>query len=933
MTANRERLRELLYEKALASNEAPLSFAQQRLWFSEQLVTNTALFNVPIAVHLDGDLDREALQFALRRITSRHESLRATFHESDGRPVQIIAPAKQLELDTVDVAGEQQLADLIRKLSNQPFDLSRGPLIRATLARLPGVGRHTLILVLHHIVTDGWSMGVLVNELTALYAAHRRGDDAALAPLAHQYRDFARWQRTWVDTEDAQAQFDFWAKHLEGAPSSLDLPTDAARPVFRSGVGAKIPFVLDLQLSRALKELAKSHGATPFMALLAAFGAFLARLTGQDDVVVGTPIANRNRQETEALIGVFVNTLPLRLRPTEHSSFGDLLAATRRTALDAYANQDYPFDKLIERLNIPRDPSRTPLFQAMFTLQNAPLEALRFDTVAVRVEEITLDTAQYDLSLTLLETESGFVGSFEYDSSIFERDTVERWANHFSTLLTCAVEHPDTPVSDLSLLSAAEQARIVDELSHERAFTVGESQETLHQAFEAQAMATPSAVAVVSAAEELTYESLDRRANRLARRLRHAGVERGSPVAICLPASVEDILARLAVLKAGGAFVALDPANPPYRNVQLATLSGARLVLTEESLWSGHAGGLQPMYVPPGWSGNQDESGENLTHDTTPDDLAYIAYTSGSTGVPKGVAITHRGITHRMAWEQERLPLTPADRVLQLANPSFDASTWEMFRAFFGGAGLVIADGARRADTGYLSSLIAQHAITVMGVVPSLLEALLDEPLFNQARTLRHVICAGDRLRAELAARFYARNDAVLYNFYGQTEVSIDALWWTCTRDQAAGVVPVGRPIDGMRVYVLDSRQRPVPLGIPGELYIGGPGVARGYIGDDADEQRAFMADPFNTSGASLFRTGDRVRMRPDGVLEFIERIGRQVKLRGIRIELGEIEAALRTHPAVKDVVLVPRKGKDVAVLPELLEAFEANELAASAKD
>ncbi|GAB4567578.1 MAG: hypothetical protein Tsb0020_20230 [Haliangiales bacterium] len=703
--------------------------------------------------------------------------------------------------------------------------------------------------------------------------------------------------------------------------------------MFRSGVGAKIPFALGLRPSTALKELAKSHDATPFMALLAAFGAFLTRLTGQDDVVVGTPIANRNRQETEALIGVFVNTLPLRLRPTEHSSFSDLLAATRRTALDAYANQDYPFDKLIERLNIPRDPSRTPLFQVMFTLQNAPLDALRFDTVAVRVEEITLDTAQYDLSLTLMETESGFVGSFEYDSSIFERDTVERWANHFSTLLTHAVAHPDTPIVDLPLLSAAEQAHIVDELSHEGAFTVEASQATLHQAFEAQAMATPGAIAVVSAAEELTYESFDRRANRLARRLRHAGVGRGSSVAICLPAGVEDVLARLAVLKAGGAFVALDPANPPYRNVQLATLSGARMVLTEPSLWSEHAEGLQSMHVPPGWTGDENESGENLAHDTTPDDLAYIAYTSGSTGVPKGVAITHRGIAHRMAWEQRRLPLTPADRVLQLANPSFDASTWEMFRAFLGGARLVIADGARRADTGYLSSLITEHAITAVGVVPSLLEALLEEPLFDQVRTLRHVVCAGDRLRAELAARFYARTDAVLYNFYGQTEVSIDALWWTCTREQTAGVVPVGRPIDGMRVYVLDSRQRPVPLGIPGELYIGGPGVARGYVGDGADEQRAFMADPFSTSGEPVFRTGDRVRMRPDGVLEFIERIGRQVKLRGIRIELGEIESALRTHPAVKDVVLISRRAKDADMLSELLDAFEADAAANAARD
>lgn len=933
MTGNRERLRELLYEKALAANEAPLSFAQQRLWFSEQLITNTALFNVPIAVHLDGELDRDALRFALRRVTSRHESLRATFHESDGRPVQIIAPDKDLALDIVEVASDQQVAELIRHLANQPFDLSRGPLIRATLAHLPGGGRHTLILVLHHIVTDGWSMGVLVNELTVLYAAHRRGDDTPLPPLNLQYLDFARWQRTWVDTADAQAQFDFWAKHLQGAPASLELPTDGARPVFRSGVGAKIPFALDLRLSKALKELCKVHGATPFMTILAAFGAFLARLSGQDDVVVGTPIANRNRQETEALIGVFVNTLPLRLRPTEHSSFNDLLVATRRTALDAYANQDYPFDKLVERLNIPRDPSRTPLFQAMFTLQNAPLEALRLDTVAVRVEEVTLETAQYDLSLTLLETESGFDGSFEYDSSIFTRDTVERWANYFSTLLTCAVEHPGTPVIELPLLSAAEQARIVGELSQERAFAAAESQATLHQAFEVQAMATPSAVAIVSSSEQLTYESLNRRANRLARRLRHAGVERGSAVAICLPAGVEDVLARLAVLKAGGAFVALDPANPPTRNIQLATLSGARLLLTEQSLWQGHAEGLQPMHIPPGWTGGDDESGENFTHDTTPRDLAYIAYTSGSTGIPKGVAITHEGIVHRMAWEQGRLPLTPADRVLQLANPSFDASTWEMFRAFFAGARLVIADGAHRADTGYLSSLIAQHAITVIGVVPSLLEALLEEPAFNEARTLRHVVCAGDRLRAELAARFCAHNDAVLYNFYGQTEVSIDALWWTCTRDQTTGVVPVGRPIDGMRVYVLDSRQRPVPPGIPGELYIGGPGVARGYIGDSADEQRAFVADPFRTSDTPLFRTGDRVRMRPDGVLEFIERIGRQVKLRGIRIELGEIEAALRTHPAVKDVVLVPRKGQGADMLPNLLDALEADVAASFMKD
>lgn len=926
MTQSRERLRALLQKSALDTQASPLSFSQQRLWFAEQLDPGTPVYNIAFVIGMQGALDVPALERSLQDIVDRHEVLRTTFQSVDGQPVLAIAPPAPRALPVVEVAGAAAWAQLKKAEATRPFDLENGPLLRTLLVRhaaeVPATqeAQHSLLLSLHHIVADGWSVGVLVRELATLYDAHVRGAPVALPALPLRYTDHARRQAAWMASEEATRQLAYWKDALAGAPAMLALPTDRPRGPMRSGRGAELAVALPGPLTAQLGALARREGATLFMTLLAAYQILLARLAGQTDVVVGTVIANRSRSDLEGLIGIFVNPLALRGNLASNPRFTDFLASGKATALAAYAHQELPFDKLIEALSVERDLARTPVFQAMLVLQNAPLAPLALPGLVISPEEAPRDTAQTDVSLTLREVEGRLVGSLEYDTDLFDRETVARWMRQLETMLGSIVADPAQRVLELAWLTAAERHHLLHTFSGQ-AIEVVEPLECLPRVFEAQVQRTPDAVAVTGADGALSYDALNRRANRLAWRLRSLGVGPEVAVGIGLPASVDEVVARLAVLKAGGAFVPIDPVLPQQRRRQLVAQSGARVLITHAGDPAGLEGEGACARLHLDDLGHGSEGEANLPDTPALDSLAYIIFTSGSTGVPKGVMIPHRGIAHRMLWEQRQLPLGAEDRVLQLASASVDASIWEMFRALLSGARLVLVPAAAHGDSRYLVQRMAEEAITVISVVPSLLEALLEEPRFRACTRLSHVVCAGEPLRRAVQDRFAALHGATLYNFYGQTEVSIDATCWTGPPEGA--IAPLGRPIAGMQVYVLDDARAPVPIGVPGEVYISGPGLARGYLGAEELTRERFLPHPVLGASAAVFRTGDRARFRADGVLEFVGREGEQVKIRGNRVELGEVEAVLKQHPGVRQVALLALPPDDDDGLVRLVEAIE----------
>ncbi|HEX7318159.1 MAG TPA: amino acid adenylation domain-containing protein [Pyrinomonadaceae bacterium] len=906
----------LLKRKGNVFNTFPLSFAQQRLWFLDQLEPGSPLYNISLAVRLTGTLDRDALARAISEVVRRHEVLRTTFPLAEGRPVQVVNDAAPVPLALTDLrtldpgAAESEARRILGAESRGTFDLSTGPLLRTRLVRL-GEQEHVLVLVMHHIVSDGWSTGVLVREVTALYAAYSAGHESPLAELPIQYADFAVWQRKRLTGELLDEQLSYWRGQLTGAPPVLELPTDRPRPPVQSFRGASEALTLDIELTESLKALSRSEGVTLFMTLLAAFQVLLSRYSGQTDVVVGTDSANRQQGQTESLVGFFINQLALRGDLSGDPTFRGLLARAREATLGAYAHQEVPFEKVVEELRPERSLSHTPLFQVKLVFQNVPAQTLSLPGLKVGSINSDSRTAKFDLTLFLAEEAGRIVGVFEYNTDLFDATTIRRFISHFKTLLAGAAAAPDQRISTLPLLTERERRQLVCDWNDTA--RVYPHTHVLHRLIEEQTERTPEAVALAYEGEQLSYAELDRRASRLARLLSMKGVGPDVVVGLMMERSVEMVVSLLAILKAGGAYLPLDPEYPADRLSFMLEDSAVSLLLTQQRLAASvpelFAGdGVEVICVDSEVVADEpgDDCGFNIN--VTPDNVAYVIYTSGSTGRPKGVMVSHRAIANRLLWMQEQYGLTADDNVLQKTPYTFDVSVWEFFWPLLAGARLVVAQPGLHRDAAGLAQLMSAQAVTVLHFVPSMLQAFLADPsAASGLASARLVVCSGEALGRELSGKFYAACDgAELHNLYGPTEAAVDVSWWECEREGAEmRPVPIGRPISNVRLYVLDAALSPVPIGVAGELYIGGVCLARGYARRAGLTAERFVPDPFAAEpGARLYRTGDVARRLAGGEIEYLGRADHQVKVRGFRIELGEIEAALEQHARVREAVV-----------------------------
>jgi amino acid adenylation domain-containing protein/non-ribosomal peptide synthase protein (TIGR01720 family) len=899
--------------RASRVGRVPLSFAQQRLWFLDQLVPGS-LYNIPAAVHLTGQLAVPPLERALAEIVRRHEALRTRFENHEGVPSQVIDPPGAWHLapieDLTHLPDEERQAEASRRAgaeASEPFDLAAGPLLRVRLLRLEAE-QHVLLLTVHHIVADGWSVGVFLRELAALYEVFRREQPSQLPDLPVQYADYALWQRGRLEGKDLERHITYWRGQLAGAPPWLELPTDRPPPAVQSYRGATARFTLPAGLVGQVKRLALSEDATLFMTLLAAFQALLARWSGQHDISVGVPIANRDRRELQELIGFFVNTLVLRTDLSDDPGFRTLVQRVRQIALDGYAHQELPFEHLVEELQPARDLNRTPMFQVVFTLQNASATLLELPGLVLTSLPLEGDTAKFDLSLNLDETADGLAGEVIYKTDLFDGETVRRLIGHFQAILEAGVADPDRPISHLAWLSCLDRQRVL--VDWNATSTLPETV-CVHQRFEAQVRRTPDAGAVTFAGETITYDDLDRRAQRLAAHLRELEVGPDVVVAVQLGRSPEMVVALLAVLKAGGAYLPLDPEYPTERLAFMLGDSGARVLITDRESAPANLGVAVGVAIVLLENSESWPAGSSLLPEVSPDNLAYVIYTSGSTGNPKGVMICHRALANHMGWMQSTFSYGPSSVVIQKTPVSFDASVWEFFAPLLAGGRLVIGPPGAHRDTEALARIIISEGVDTLQVVPTLLRALVAERRLTGCGTLRRVFCGGEALSSEVCKAFFSQSSAKLWNLYGPTETTIDATYYDCCLGTPGTVASIGRPVANTRCYVLDARGEPVPVGVPGELYLGGVQVGRGYVCQPALTAERFLPDPFGpVPGARLYRTGDRVRWRGDGTLDFLGRLDHQVKLRGYRIEPGEIEAALRAHPEVREAAVLVREDR-----------------------
>ncbi len=895
----------------------PLSFAQERLWFLDQLASADPTYNLAYFTRVAGPLAPAVLLRALREVLRRHAVLRATFEVGEGRPRQRIAKQILLELPVVDLRAlpaalrQAEWRRLAEAEAKRPFELARGPLLRSTLLALEA-DDHVFLLTLHHIVSDAWSRSVLSTEIAALYAAFAAGTASPLDELPIQYADYAAWQREWLQGEVLAAQLRYWKERFPDPVEPLQLSADRPYPAARTPHGGAVRFHLPGGIATALGRLASETGTTTFMVLLAVYATLLERYSGQPDLVIGTPIANRTRREIEALIGFFVNTLALRLSLTSEADLTTLLAQSREVTLGAYDHQDLPFEQLVEALATQRSLDRSPLVQTVLSLQNAPAASLSFADLRFAPIEVETGTAKFDLTLDLTVSEGGLDALLRYSADLFDKVTIERMASHFGHLLTEAIGDPGRQFSSLSLLSRPETQQLIVEWSDTRADQPPEL--ILHRLVERQVERTPEAVAVEFEGELLSYRQLDQQANHLAYRLRTLGVGPEVLVGICARRSLSLPVALLAVSKAGGAYVPLDPEYPEERLSYMLSDSGASVLIAEESLEARLAalgGGSLHLVTLTAGGGEEALPPEVLV---LPEHPAYAIYTSGSTGRPKGAINTHGGITNRLLWMQSTYGLQQDDRVLQKTPFSFDVSVWEFFWPLMVGARLVMARPGGHQDPSYLLAMIAAQRITTLHFVPSMLQAFLEQRDLSPCRNLRRLLVGGESLAPDLAWRLLTlvgRPFGVdLFSRYGPTEAAILVTNWRCDAVGRRGV-PIGRPVANTRIHLLDRRGLPVPVGVPGELHIGGAGLARGYLHQPDLTAERFVPNPFaeaEESGSRLYRTGDLARYWPNGEIEHLGRLDQQVKIRGHRIELGEIEAALASHPQVERALVVVRE-------------------------
>ncbi len=898
-------------QRAPRDRDLPLSFAQQRLWYLDQLEPGNAAYNNPVALRLSGPLDPGALERAINEVVSRHEVLRTRIAVADGRAAQQILPEVRVPLELVDLSGlpeaerEDEARRRARAEAGRPFALDAAPLVRAALLRLaPGeaAGEHVLLVTMHHIVSDGWSAGVLFAELGALYAAFAAGHPSPLPELAVQYADHAVWQRQQLDGPLLAGELAYWKERLADLPA-LELAGDHPRPPVPSSGGARQATSIAAPVAGALAALARDEGATPFMGLLAALQAVLHRYTAQTDFGVGTPVAGRNRPEVEPLVGCFVNTLVLRADLSRRPSFRELLRRVRGDALGAFAHQELPFERLVDALEVPRDLSVPALFQVMLVLHNTPVARAQLEGLRLEGIEVDSGKAKFDLTLELREGGGGFGGTFEYSTDLFDDATVERLARHFEAMVAAAVAEPERPIDDLPLLSAAEERQLLIEWNDTAA--PYSSDACLHELFAAQAARTPDALAVVSPDEDaaLTYAELDARAEALAAALRDLGVGPEDRVGLLIERSAQLVVGIVGALKAGATYVPLDPGHPPDRLALLLDDARVRALLTRRALLDRVPGCAAPVLCAEDWPPAGARHGATPAH---PDAAAYVMYTSGSTGRPKGVAVPHRAVV-RMIEGLDWGRRDPDEAVLMLAATVFDASSLELWSALLAGSRAVAyPPGPLAPDE--LGAFLRRHRITRAMLSAGVFHLMADQRPADLGG-LQSLMVGGDVLSPPRARRVLEQfPDLHLLNGYGPTEAATTATAHRVEPGDARASIPIGRPIANTRALVLDGRMQPVPVGVPGELFVGGDALARGYLEDRPRTAAAFVPDPFGPAGARLYRTGDRARWRTGGTLEFLGRADEQVKVRGFRIEPGEVEAVLAEHPEVRECAVIARR-------------------------
>ena len=912
----------------------PLSFAQERMFFLDRWSPGSPAYNIDAGFRLAGELAAVALAASLAEILRRHEVLRSRYRDQGGRPKQEIAPAGPVALPVVDLSrldrdfAEEESRHLAGLWARQPFDLGRGPLVRAVLFRL-AIEEHRLSLGMHHMVSDGWSLGVLLRELVAGYRL-ALGEAETVPSPPIQYADFAAWQRARLQGEALERLVEHWRERLAGAPAVLELPTDRSRPPERRYRGGIETAELPAELCDAMRRVGRERGATLFMSLLALVSALLSRLTGEQDICVGSPVANRTRAELEGLIGFFVNTLVLRTSTREDPGFGELVERAREVTLDAYDHQDLPFEKLVEELDVARDPSHSPLFQVMLILQNAPVPRVELPGLAMSPWNVPGETAKFDLAATFIERGSELLLAVDFNRDLFDRSTVRRLVRELGTLTESAIAQPDLPLSALSLLGSAERWQILGEWNDTT--TTYPGARNLHRLIEERASGMPDSIALLFEGRAVSYGILVRRAARIAGQLCASGVGPESLVGVFCERSITLVEALLAILGAGGAYVPLDPEAPAARLATVIEDAGLAAILAQSHLAPRLPSGV-PVVTADGPRSEPATSSEAPpAGPAAPAGAVYAIYTSGSTGRPKGVVNTHEALCNRILWMQDVLRLGEDDRVLQKTPYTFDVSVWEFFWPLVIGARMVLARPGLQGDPRYLADLIAREGVTTLHFVPSMLRAFLDEGAGTQLPSLRRVVASGEALPPELARRFFDRLDCDLYNLYGPTEAAIDVTCWRCAPDRDAQTVPIGRPIANLRTHVMDSSWRPSVLGVVGELALGGAGLARGYLGRPGMTAERFVPDPFaHEEGARLYRTGDLARHLADGAVAFVGRNDHQVKLRGFRIELGEIEAVLEEHPLIREAVVIHRDGPEGAGW--LLAYFVASDETPAADD
>ncbi|WP_431266593.1 amino acid adenylation domain-containing protein [Roseateles chitinivorans] len=931
-------------ERADRSGPLPVSYAQQRLWFLDRLdAAAGAAYHMPVALKLSGALNREALQATLDGLVRRHEILRTRFASVDGQTVQLIdGPDTGFRLQEVDLStlAEPQRTRTAEQLSEQeqraPFDLAQGPLIRGQLLKLDEQ-EHILLLTQHHIISDGWSTGIMVREVSALYEAHSQrdthrqgredgddredGNEGVLPPLPIQYADYAVWQRQWLQGEVLQQQSQYWKRELAGAPALLELPTDRPRPAEQSYEGAQWRFEIPPALAAGLRNLAQSQGATLFMTLLAGWSVLLSRLSGQKDIVVGTPVANRQRSEVEGLIGFFVNTLALRVRLDDDPTVQALLQQVKASTLAAYEHQDLPFEQVVEALQPQRSLSHSPLFQNMLSLNNTPVQgALQLSGLRISTLGQQGGSTQFDLSLALTETPEGLSATLSYASALYEPASIERLAGYWLTLLQGVVASPQGRVSALPLLSQDQRQQLLETFNATaRAYP---QDERIHALFEEQARVRPQATALVFEQQQLSYAELNARANQVAHRLLALGIQPDDRVAICLHRGVEMVVGLLGILKSGAAYVPLDPAYPAARLAYMLQDSEPAAVLTQQALVQDMRQGVAigvPVLALDGAEAALLK--EQPTHDPDPvqlgltaSHLAYIIYTSGSTGQPKGVMVEHRQVVRLLTATEDWFHFDHRDVWTLFHSFAFDFSVWELWGALAKGGTLVLVPYLTSRSPQAFHELLSTHRVTVLNQTPSafrqLIAAQAASPLAHQ---LRVVIFGGEALEPTMLQPWFDREinrDTRLVNMYGITETTVHVTYQPLTPSMAGerGHSPIGRAIPDLRIYVLDETGNPAPIGVTGEMHVGGDGVARGYLNRDDLTQQRFLSDPFSgQAGARMYRTGDLARWRDDGSLEYLGRNDHQVKIRGFRIELGEIEARLASCEGVRDAAVLPR--------------------------